>query len=449
MFIRKNNEFIFASLLIILCIGCENKIVDTKPEPLQVFEGVSVIDSNFTLRAIYAPEAFKPDLSIKAKIKLHVAAKFVKNVSFTIIITNIAKSYSSEMKLSRTDSTISIEIEDIFTGIEPFVFKPLVTTKIELYCVINNVDSTCMVEFKSKPEVLWNGLSEPDLKRIKCYASNYRPSGPLVWEPNGNGLYFHGTYGIYSQLLYYSLLDQSTHALTASTSDYKICDISHDGEVLLVVDARAEPENIYLFDISTKKMEVLLPARENYRVTSARFSFNDSLIAFVAETHPSPGMHSIWLYCRNDSTLIELKSISVNDPKITSWYPESNDSFVLHDYGRSLYIYSIGDTSLSKYYFDTPFYPRYIVRGGSHVLGMQINEIVSSTVTESHVWIYSIHGDPISQLTFYPEVIFSYSLSSDNAKLAVTGHRDEEFGLWLLLVDKIISNLGIDVITVE
>jgi len=348
------------------------------------------------------------------------------------------------MNISFSDTSISMEMDEVFNDVVPFISKPLVTTNIQVLYKTDNIDSVSTFELKSKINVLWAELSEPEIKRIRCYTQDQSPRGPIIWEPDSKGFYYHGNFGIYSQLLYYSLSSNSIKALTSSTSRLKVYDVSHDGELLLIADDIAEPENIYLYDLSIEALHLLLPARENFGVSSARFSSDDNIIAFTIVDKILPSTKDpIWLYFRNDLSLINIKSVASNSfPIITSWFSESNDRFVFHYSGTSLYNYSIKDSSLSELNFGFPFFPCQFVLDDSKVIGTQINEIETPDVTESHVWIYDSDTNPISQLTFYPEVIIDFSLSPDCSTLAFTAYRDNEYGLWLLSVGNIISNIN-------
>ena len=55
---------------------------------------------------------------------------------------------------------------------------------------------------------------------IGCYTHVQSPRGPIIWHPDSKGFYYHGSFGIYNQLLYYSLLDYSIKALTNQFRDF-------------------------------------------------------------------------------------------------------------------------------------------------------------------------------------------------------------------------------------
>ncbi|MBI4418658.1 MAG: PD40 domain-containing protein [Ignavibacteriales bacterium] len=55
-----------------------------------------------------------------------------------------------------------------------------------------------------------------------------------------------------------------------------------------------------------------------------------------------------------------------------------------------------------------------------------------TSVTESHIWKYTIADQAVRQLSFVNEVVSDLRLSPDGKMLAFTSRRDGKLGLYLL-----------------
>jgi len=81
-------------LLIIISIGCKNNPVDSDHKLSLNIEGVSIIDSTFSLKAMYVTEAYKPSLLLEAKITFRADSNYAKILSSAVTIENIKKQFS-------------------------------------------------------------------------------------------------------------------------------------------------------------------------------------------------------------------------------------------------------------------------------------------------------------------------------------------------------------------
>ena len=111
-----------------------------------------------------------------------------------------------------------------------------------------------------------------------------------------------------------------------------------------------------------------------------------------------------------------------------SWLPGSNDVFAFHNYGSSIFTYSLSSGSLATINYAQGNFPRQLCADGIHLIGVQ-------NITGSEQWhsfLYDVSGHTLRQLTYATEAAFEPALSPDGKKLAFLANRPDTLKLYVL-----------------
>ncbi|MCH8171665.1 MAG: hypothetical protein IIB07_11150, partial [Bacteroidetes bacterium] len=168
-------------------------------------------------------------------------------------------------------------------------------------------------------------------------------------------------------------------------------------------------------------------------ISTGAFSSDDNIIALSTIKLDSViHQYQVWLLNRSDSTLIQIPQISnFNSTEIDSWLPNSNDKIAYRNRGTWFSIYSISQNYIQTIGFPSLIHPWKLLSDGTEIIGLHISDVLNSQITENHLVLLNINGNVIRQLTFYPEVLFEYTVSPNKNILAFTGYRENKWGLWI------------------
>ncbi|MCH7826952.1 MAG: hypothetical protein IIC75_03085 [Bacteroidetes bacterium] len=424
-----NILFIF---IIFQFYSCGDKSVTPFIEPLNP-EELILIDASFSSSVYFLKNSTKPDLDITGKFifSINSDSVVIKNISLQIENKFIdSLSLSKIILTSKKDSiTISNRITDIF----PFVEYPDAIFKIEYVLYSNSKKTVKELVFEPNLKAIWNISMEPNVNQITL-PSQIKGIDKILWKKDNSGFYFAANNGGLSERLYFYLVsDKSIQDVSFRTDSYRILDISHDDKFLLVSDNNGKPSGLYIYDILLNKQKLLLPPQDSLLISTGAFSSDDNIIALSTIKLDSViHQYQVWLLNRSDSTLIQIPQISnFNSTEIDSWLPNSNDKIAYRNRGTWFSIYSISQNYIQTIGFPSLIHPWKLLSDGTEIIGLHISDVLNSQITENHLVLLNINGNVIRQLTFYPEVLFEYTVSPNKNILAFTGYRENKWGLWI------------------
>ncbi|MBI3586520.1 MAG: PD40 domain-containing protein [Ignavibacteriales bacterium] len=425
-------------ILVITLSACNDSGVSTTSEPTQK-KFISILDSSLTITASLHNGSDKPTVIVRGKILYRVEIESVALLSVKLQYSFSAKPLDVSGKSKSYGQLDSIIINDTLKNVLPFTNKPL--KKIQLKLRVNdlNITSTEVVDLNIKAFCKWEGNPEPGILNIPLRSNQSVRTGDIFWARNGSGFYFHISRNESEIVCFYSLTTSSIDEITPPNMLLRAFEETPDGKYLLLADNNAQPSNIYLFDLTSRTMATLIPARDSLIVTSASCSANGKTIAFT--TMPTGHVAyaiSMWLFDRTDASLKQVNPTSLPSYQtITGWVQGSNDKIVFHMNFMDILFFSISNQATSRVYYSYNFYPRNLLADRFSVLGSFTFQNISFDVIEVgeiQLALFDITGQPVKQLTFSPGLIFDYAIAPDGSKLAFSAYRNTTKALELFLL---------------
>lgn len=434
------------SLITLVLVACEEDLsVIWPPPPAQWPLPLAVVDSSSTAEASFDSLGPGPDVTISARITVRAESDSLQLVSYSLYAYGTILEDSIRQRNIRQGDVDSVRIVVSFERPRPVSRFAEVNVSLRYRSYRAGVFSTMFRTVTLRPELEWHGQSEPGLRPVN-YDSRIQSTGRIIWSRNADGFYFEGRVASSQMVYFYSLSDSSILDVTPPSAAYGALDISHDNRYLLMADNTGAAANLYLYEIQSRQLRILLPAMPDMLIASGAFSANDNLIVFnTIKITPGSSEYPVWLFNRADSTLAGISTVNETSTTITSWFPNSNDRFAYHTHNTWIGLYSISTGRLSRVFFPYPNYPRFLLNDGFSVIGMRIDDARGGGVAESHVWVYNLLGEAVAQLTFLPEIVFDFSLSPDGRTLAFAGYRNGAWGLWILPTEGIMGSARVSI----
>lgn len=434
---RSLRTVILSSLLSLLILSCTDDSL-LGPPGFTPRHAVALLDSTITLKAQYLPPSSEPSIHLQAGVTLRILADSAQVTAYSAGIGTITKHYTPATGMLTYNSQYTIALQELFSGITPFVSHPIVQIEVQMKTFVGATESTYVFLHASRNTVDWTGVAEPTLKDVAT--GDGLGVGALLWANDNSGFYFPGIVGTKNVVSFYRLSDSSVARITPEAESILAFDLSHAGTELLTGPA-SDDGSLSLLDPATGASTPIFAPLTGLRITSAAFSSNDSAIAFSVQPAGSPFTGDLWLVRRGAAPGGIPALQGIPSPRVLRWLATSNDKFFYLSGNTPLFVYSVSDSTVSAFPIGQEFLPCAVLDDGFTVLGIRY-EHDGSTVIESHVWKYTITGQPVRQLTFADEVISALRLSPDGTQLAFIAQRGGNVGLYVLNVAGVLAKRG-------
>ncbi len=411
-------------------MGCEEETTNVITDSTSTsYKHIIVSDTNVTATIQFEADSITARVHLDAVLRLKTEVDSVRIIQYTISGYNTTISSDTSNKIIRRNFRDTLHIRHTFKNPIPFTEYFTGTIQLRYISYLSGSASTFYLQIQQNKKVDWQGKSEPGIFQIPMANPNQFTSGHL-WARAGNGFYFNLYAAGNEKLSYYSLTDSSITEIALPITRFNIFDISHEDRYLLLCDNNGKPSNMYVYDFQTSQLRVIIDSLPSTYINSGKFSADDSKIVFGTRKHLSNSYeYKVWLLNRKDSTLRSIEEFMGSATSVISWFPKSNDKFVLSGNSTSLLFYSLLSQTKDTRYFSYPFYPKILLEDGYSILGLRYN--YSGSSSESQIMLYSIFGQMLTQLTFYQNDIFGSALSPDGTKLLFTGYRNNKWGMWI------------------
>ncbi len=420
-----------AFLLVALLASCEDNGVDPLP-PDPSGNIVTILNSGFAIIAERQAALSTVGLSVRGTIRYVTHAYPIDIVSYTLQYEYLA----TEVNLAATTlpqyRPQVLDIRDDIQNFVPLALKPLKEVRIKFHSRIDGKDSLFTIRVAVQAQCGVQEGCEPGL--TKLYSGPDLTTGSTLWARNSQSFYFHVRRDYNEEICQYMLADGSTKELTSRNRSLAACDESPDGKFLLVSDFDGKPSNLYLLDLQTLGLKVVIPARDSALVTSAKFSPDGTKIAFMSQRVVSGSYRtSLRIFNRADSSFTVLFPDAMwDDPRLTDW--NANNELVYHSFGADLNLLSSTTLIPQRLGYSYRFSPTQLLSDHATVAGNLFIDTQSSEVVETHLALFDVSGKPLRQLTFAAEVIFDYAVSPDRSKVEFTTYRDNHQSLQLYML---------------
>ncbi len=393
---------------------------------------VTILSSGFEITAAWQPASGTVGLSVHGTIRLVAHKSPIEVVSYTLQYGYQATEVNLASKTLAQYQPQLLDIRDDIRNFVPLVLKPLKEVRVTFHSRISGKDSLFTMSVPVTTQCAVLGGCEPGL--TKLYEGSDLTLCNIVWAHDGQSFYFSLRRDYNEEVCQYRFADRLIHELTPRTRSLAVRDESPDGKFLLVSDNNALPSGIYLLNLQTLAMQLLIPPQGDAIVLSARFSPDGKKIAFTND-RPVSGCYqsTLWLFSRSDSVIsMVLRGLLGYSLVITDW--NMNGELVYHNWGGDLNLLSSGAQVPRRIWFPYGFAPRQLLSDNATVAGIIIGDVEKGSVVENHLVLMDLSGKPVRQLTFAHEVIFDYAVAPDRSKVVFTTHRDEQQSLQLYLV---------------
>jgi hypothetical protein len=405
--------------------------VSVGPTGPTVRHAIEFLDSTITLKAVYLSPREEPSVILNAGVSFRILSDSARILSYSMQIGNVATAYVPAQGILTYQSQFAISVQETFSSITPFISKPTVVLAVHLQSFVNAAESTHVVTYLTQRSVEWTGVQEPNVSKLNP-RGRVVSAGELLWAKDNSGFYFHTIQNGNSVVSFFDLSDSSVSDVTPVSESFIAYDLSNNGTELLTGPTSASAGRIAILNLATGSSTALVASIPDRSIISARFSSNDSSVVFSTERADSATSGDVCLIRRNGTPPVILAALTgFSSPEILRWLPTSNDKFAFHPDGATLYIYSLADATISNFPFTPPFIPASLLDDGFTVLGVRV-ERDGTSVTESHIWKYTIADQAVRQLSFVNEVVSDLRLSPDGKMLVFTSRRDGKLGLYLL-----------------
>lgn len=425
---------VLPSLLSFLMISCADDSL-LGPPTYTPRHAVALMDSTVTLKAQYIPPSTEPSVLLNAGVALRILSDSARVTAFSVGIGNITRHYLPAPGTLTYNSLYTISLQESFSGMTPFISRPEVRLEVHLKTWLGAAESTHVFLHISRHLVDWTGVAEPTLKQVEM--GDGLGVGALIWAKDNSGFFFPGIVGGKNVASFYRLSDSSVTRKTPDTESVRAFDLSHSGTHLLIGPDSADG-SLALLDLNTGGSTPVLTPLAGFRITSAAISSNDSSIAFSVTATGSLFSGDLRLVRRGAAPEIIATLQGIPSPSVLRWLATSNDKFFYVSGSTPLFVYSVSDSTVSPFPFGQEFRPYSVLDDGFTALGIRY-EHDGTTVTEGHVWKYTITGQPVRQLTFANEVVSALRLSPDGSKLAFIAQRGGDVGLYVLNVAGVLA----------
>ncbi|HWP81729.1 MAG TPA: WD40 repeat domain-containing protein [Bacteroidota bacterium] len=423
------------TLLILFFGGTACNVAEPEPEPVR-FHTVTIIDSTLTSAARFTANSGHPELRLQVSLTLRIDADSGRIIQYSVRAGEAERQYLPPPNTIPNGSQYVLTVNETFQNLSPWTSRPSIRVIVQLKTWVGARDSTRTIEIVSQRPVVWENTAEPGLRSIGM-KSGYDLIGGIVWTGDNHGFYFHSrwTQNQNEVIQYFKLADSSITDFSPTSASFRMLDISHDQQSLLLADGGVRASNLYLYNRAGNLQRLLVEARDSLIVTSGRFSFSDYRVAFSTVRGANRTEPSVRLFDARDSTLVRFDALSTFPAHtLLCWLPFSNDRFVFHSGGSDFRVFSVSSGTVTRFSFTTPFVPRVLLADGFTVLGWRVE-----TADEHHVWIYTINSEPVRQLTFLPQTVTEASISPNGRTLAFVAKRGSTTRLFILPLNSILD----------
>jgi hypothetical protein len=370
-----------------------------------------------------------PELRIQLSLALRIDADSGRVIHYSVQAAQAERQYLPPPNTIPYGSQYSLSVIETFQSLSPWTSNPSIRVRVEVKTWVGTNDSTKTVEIHTQRPVSWVDAGEPGLRSVTM-KTGYELLGGIAWAGDNLGFYFHSrwTQNQNEVIQYFRLSDSSIADVSPTSGSFRLLDVSHDQQFLLLADGGTRASNLYLYNKSGSLHRLLVEARDSAIITSGRFSHSDYRVAFSTVRGVSRTEPGVRLFDARDSTVTRFDLLSSFPAHtILTWLPSSNDRFVFHAGGAHLHVFSVGSRGLTSFGFPSPFLPRALLPDGFTVMGWRVEG-----TEEDHVWLYTIGGEPVKQLTFLGQATAEASISPNGRNLTFIGRRGGALRLFVL-----------------
>lgn len=435
MHCHRHNALLLVLTSIMIFAGCrDGGIVEPGevPFPQKI---VDITDSSFAIAATKSAPSGPVTLSVRGTIRFKALTSPLRISGYRLRYFSQTTHVNIDYNLLKQDYSDSLFVNDNIQNYFPLTLNPLQSIDIDFLTTHGGIDTVVTVKVVVQSTCTFQGAFEPGLKNL--FEGLDLGANRILWSHDSQTLYFTVPRQINEQVCRYNLREAAIRELTPRDRALTLHDESTDGKKLLLSDNNAKPSNLYTLDLKTLSLEILRPPSDSTIVTSAKFSPDNSRIAFTTMSVGPVIDHSdLWLFNQNDFSLKKLSpNIVGHYLTLTDW--NSSNEFVCHSNWMDIYMISSADLAVRRLVYSLPFYPREILSDHSTVAGLLMVQDKLAAINETHLLLYDLAGKPVRQLTFSSEVAFVYSVSPDRKWLAYTAYRGvhKNVQLFLLPID--------------
>lgn len=383
---------------------------------------ITIVDTSFTITATRQPATGSVTLSVQGTIRFAANTSPLQILSYTLQYPFTATEVIFDFATRSNQKVQLLQVRDSIQNFFPLHLRPLKEVRVKFLAKNQGRDTVVTVVVPVQAHCALQGNFEPGL--LKLYEGPDMTLGQMVWSHDGGSLYFDVRRDANEEVCRYRFEDGMTAELTPRDKSLAVCDESPDGKLLLLRQNDGAPSNLYLMDLQTLNLKVLLPPHDSSFIGSAKFSPDGRKVAFLTEkiAHESQ-QRILWLFDRNDSTLKKLNPDYLTlAPTLADW--NADNELVYSDHNVDLYVLSTVSLTTRRISYPYAFYPGQLLTDHSTVVGTILGDLNSNYIVEQHLAFMDPSGKPLRQLSFAGGAIFEFAVSPNRSKVAFVINRD-------------------------